>query len=62
MIAALVLTVGLIGLLSVLSYAMASTHSSQQDMVAKQLASEAMENIFTARNSSQLVLLLSGGL
>ncbi len=57
MIAALVLTVGLIGLLSVLSYAMASTHSSQQDMVAKQLASEAMENIFTARNSSQLVWL-----
>jgi hypothetical protein len=54
MIALVVLTVGLIGLLSVLSYAMATTHSSQQDMIAKQLASEAMENIFTARNSAQL--------
>jgi hypothetical protein len=33
---------------------MASTHSAQEDMIAKQLASEAMENIFTARNSANL--------
>ncbi len=57
MIAMVVLTIGIFGLLSVLSYAMAATHSSQEDMIAKQLASEMMENVFTARNSAQLVWL-----
>jgi len=57
LIAMVVLTVGLIGLLSTLTFAMAATHSSGQDMIAKQLASEAMENIFTARDSAQLVWL-----
>ena len=54
MIAIVVLTVGILGLLSVLSFAMAATHSSQEDLIAKQLASEMMENVFTARNSNQL--------
>lgn len=57
MIAMVVLTVGLVGMLSVLSFAMAATHSSQEDLVAKQLATEMMENVFTARNSAQLVWL-----
>lgn len=57
LIAMLVLTIGIVGLLGTLAYAMAATHSSGQDMIAKQLASEAMENIFTARNADQLVWL-----
>ena len=32
---------------------MASTQTSQQDMIAKQLANEALESIVTARNTSQ---------
>jgi type II secretory pathway pseudopilin PulG len=49
-----VLTVGLVSLLGVFGLAMASTQTSQQDMIAKQLANEALESIVTARNTSQL--------
>lgn len=54
LIASLVLTMGLVGILSVFAVALAGTQSSQQDMIVKQLASEAMESIFTARNTSQI--------
>src|SRR5690242_4413011 len=54
LISMFVLTIGLVSLLSVFTVAMASTQSSQQDLIAKQLASEAMESIFTARDTSQL--------
>ncbi|HKB99025.1 MAG TPA: prepilin-type N-terminal cleavage/methylation domain-containing protein [Terriglobales bacterium] len=50
-----VLTVGLVSLLGVFGLAMASTQTSQQDMIAKQLANEELESIVTARNTSQLV-------
>lgn len=49
-----VLTVGLVSLLGVFGLAMAATQTSQQDMIAKQLANEAMESIVTARNTSQI--------
>src|SRR5271154_1319297 len=49
-----ILTVGLVSLLGVFGLAMASTQTSQQDMIAKQLANEAMESLVTARNTSQL--------
>jgi prepilin-type N-terminal cleavage/methylation domain-containing protein len=49
-----VLTIGLVSLLGVFGLAMASTQTSQQDMIAKQLANEALESIVTARNTSQL--------
>jgi prepilin-type N-terminal cleavage/methylation domain-containing protein len=49
-----ILTVGLVSLLGVFALAMASTQTSQQDMIAKQLANEALESIVTARNSSQI--------
>lgn len=49
-----VLTVGLVSLLGVFGLAMASTQTSQQDMIAKQLANEAIESIITARNTSQM--------
>jgi type II secretory pathway pseudopilin PulG len=48
------LTVGLVSLLGVFGLAMAATQTSQQDMIAKQLANEALESIVTARNTSQL--------
>ena len=54
LISMVVLTIGLVSLLGVFAVAMASTQSSQQDLIAKQLASEAMESIFTARDTSQL--------
>jgi type IV pilus modification protein PilV len=53
-ISMVVLTVGLVSLLGVFGLAMASTQTSQQDMIAKQLANEALESIVTARNTSQL--------
>ncbi len=49
-----VLTVGMVSLLGVFGLAMASTQTSQQDMIAKQLANEAYESIVTARNASQI--------
>jgi prepilin-type N-terminal cleavage/methylation domain-containing protein len=54
MISMSILTVGLVSLLGVFGLAMAATQSSQQDMIAKQLADEALESIVTARNTSQL--------
>jgi len=54
MISMVILTVGLISLLGVFGLAMASTQTSQQDMIAKQLANEALESIVTARNTSQI--------
>jgi type IV pilus modification protein PilV len=53
LISMVVLTVGLIGLLGVFGMAMATTQTSQEDMIAKQIADEAMESIFTARDTSQ---------
>src|SRR6202158_6569134 len=49
-----VLTVGLVSLLGVFGLAMASAQTSQQDMIAKQLANEALESIITARNTTQI--------
>jgi prepilin-type N-terminal cleavage/methylation domain-containing protein len=49
-----VLTVGLVSLLGVFALAMSSTQTSQQDMIAKQLANEAYESVVTARNTSQM--------
>jgi len=48
-----VLTIGLISMLGVFGIAMAATQDSQQDMIAKQLANEALESVVTARNTSQ---------
>jgi prepilin-type N-terminal cleavage/methylation domain-containing protein len=54
MISMVVLTIGLLGVLAVFGVAVSANQSSQQDMIARQLASETMESIFTARNTSQL--------
>jgi type IV pilus modification protein PilV len=49
-----ILTVGLVSLLGVFGLAMASTQTSQEDLIAKELANEALESIVTARNTTQL--------
>ncbi len=49
-----VLTVGLVSLLGVFGIAMASTQTTQEDMLAKQIADEAIEAIMTARDTAQL--------
>jgi prepilin-type N-terminal cleavage/methylation domain-containing protein len=54
LISMVILTVGLLGVLATLEYAMAATQTSQEDMLARQVASEAMESIFNARDTSQL--------
>jgi len=49
-----ILTIGLVSLAGVFGLAMASTQEAQEDMIAKQLANEAVESIVTARNTAQL--------
>ena len=48
------MTVGLVSMLAVFSLALASTQTAQEDMIAKQLAAQALESIFTARNTAQV--------
>lgn len=54
MVSTVILTVGLVSLLGVFGMAMATTQTAQQDLIAKQLASEAIESIFTARQTTQM--------
>jgi prepilin-type N-terminal cleavage/methylation domain-containing protein len=54
MISMVVLTIGLLAVLAALAVTMAANQTSQEDLIARQVASEAMESIFTARNTSQL--------
>lgn len=54
LVSMVILMVGFVSLLGVFGMAIATTQTSQQNMIAKQLASEAMESIFTARNTTQL--------
>jgi len=54
MISMALLTVGMVSLLGVFGLAMASTQTSEQDMIAKQLANEAYESIETAHNTTQI--------
>jgi len=54
MIAITILTVGLLGLVGTFATALKSTQWSQEDLIAKQKALEALESIFTARNTQQL--------
>ncbi|HEY1462947.1 MAG TPA: prepilin-type N-terminal cleavage/methylation domain-containing protein [Terriglobales bacterium] len=54
MISIMILMTGFVSLLGIFGLAMAVTQGAHQDLVAKQLASEAMESIFTARDTAQL--------
>jgi len=54
MISTVILTVGLVSVLASLCVAVAANQTAQQDMIARQLASEAMESVYTARNDSEM--------
>lgn len=54
MISIVLMTIGLGALLGALGAALTANQVAQEDMVARQLASEAMEGVYAARNSSQL--------
>jgi len=53
MFSMVVMTVGLVSLLSVLCLAMASTQTSEEHDIAKRLANEAVESILTVRETTQ---------
>ena len=55
MISAAIVLIGLLAVLASFATAVASTKFSQEDMIAKQKALEALESIFTARNTQQIV-------
>lgn len=54
MISIAILTIGSVGLLGVFGLAVRATQTSQEDMLARQLANETMESIYTARNTSEI--------
>jgi type II secretory pathway pseudopilin PulG len=54
MIAMVVLTIGLCGVLASLQYAIDGAESAQEDLIARHKAMDAMESIYTARNSQQI--------
>jgi prepilin-type N-terminal cleavage/methylation domain-containing protein len=54
MISIVLLTIGLLSTLTVFGVALKATQTSQEDLIARQLASEAIESVYTARNTSQL--------
>jgi prepilin-type N-terminal cleavage/methylation domain-containing protein len=54
MIAIAVMTIGLLAVIATFATAIAATQSAQEDLIARQKALEAMESIYTARNSQQI--------
>lgn len=54
MISMVVMTVGLVSLLGVFGLAMASTQTSQQNSISKQLANETLEGVLTARETANI--------
>ena len=54
MISMVIMTVGLVAILGVFGVALSASQTAQQDMIARQMASESMESVYTARNTSQL--------
>jgi prepilin-type N-terminal cleavage/methylation domain-containing protein len=54
MISMAILTIGALGLLGVFGVAVKATAASQNDLIARQLASETIEGIYTARNTAEI--------
>jgi prepilin-type N-terminal cleavage/methylation domain-containing protein len=54
MIAFVILTVGLLALIATFGTAIAATESAQEDLIARHKALDALESIYTARNSQQV--------
>lgn len=65
MISVAILTVGLLAMIGTFVTALQSTRWAQEDLIAKQKAMEALESIYTARNTSQITFAqianISGG-
>lgn len=53
-IAIAILTIGILTVVAAFATAVAATHNVQEDLIARQKALEAMESIFTARNTQQI--------
>jgi prepilin-type N-terminal cleavage/methylation domain-containing protein len=67
MIAIAVTTIGIVSVLAVFGTAVAATQNAQENLIARQKALEAMESIYTARNTqqvtfSQIANISSGGI
>jgi len=54
MIAIAVMTIGIVSVLAVFGTAVAATQNAQENLIARQKALEAMESIYTARNTQQI--------
>jgi prepilin-type N-terminal cleavage/methylation domain-containing protein len=54
MIAIAILGVGIMTIVAAIASSIASTHYAQENLIARQKALEAMESIFTARNTQQI--------
>ena len=54
MIAIVVMTIGIIALMASFATAISATASAEEDLIARHKALDAMESIYTARNSQQL--------
>jgi prepilin-type N-terminal cleavage/methylation domain-containing protein len=54
MIAIVILSVGILTLVAAFATTVATTHNAQENLIARQKALEAMESIFTARNTQQI--------
>jgi type II secretory pathway pseudopilin PulG len=54
MISTTIVTVGLVGLLGVFAVAVGSTQTVQLDTLARQKATEALESVYTARETAQI--------
>jgi len=54
MIAIAVMSIGLLSVVASIATAMQATQSAQEDLVARQKAMEALESVYTARNSQQV--------
>jgi prepilin-type N-terminal cleavage/methylation domain-containing protein len=54
MIAVVIMTVGILAVMATFTTAISATASAQEDLIARHKALDAMESIYTARNSQQL--------
>ncbi len=54
MIAIVILSIGILTVVAGFATALASTQNAQQNLIARQKALEALESIFTARNTQQI--------
>jgi prepilin-type N-terminal cleavage/methylation domain-containing protein len=54
MIAIVVMSIGLLAVVASLATALSAAQSGEEDLIARQKALEAMESIYTARNSQQI--------